>query len=77
MKIIEPTKNEVFNSLKMRCIWLGGKGCECYSRQLKECYESEKRHLTKTEYTEEELDENIKRNTEIWTEILSSDIFDL
>ena len=79
MEIFEPTKKEIFLSLKNvhGCCWLGGKGCECYSRQLKSCFEEEKRRLTKKEFTEKELDENIKKNTEVWTEIMSSGIFDL
>ena len=44
-------KKEVFSRLcKDGCCWLGGHGCECYSRQLKLCYsEMEKRILAERE----------------------------
>ena len=58
MKVIKPTKQEVFNSLRQGgCCWLGGHGCECYSRQLKSCFELEEKRLTRTEYTEEEIEQ--------------------
>ena len=41
-----PTKNEIFNHLRCSgCTWCGGRGCECYSRTLKECFEGAKNDL--------------------------------
>lgn len=56
MKIIMPTKKEVFDNLRENgCTWVGGDGsCSCFSRQLALCYEEAEKRLTKTAYTEEE-----------------------
>ena len=52
MKVITPTEKEVFNSLRLGgCTWCGGQGCQCYSRQLKNCYKEEEKRLTRVEYT--------------------------
>jgi len=65
MEIIKPTKNQVFNKLKHDgCSWLGGKGCECYSRQMKSCYETAEKDLTKIIYTAEEIEQNEKENAQ-------------
>ena len=53
MKVITPTEKEVFNSLRLGgCTWCGGHGCQCYSRQLENCYKQEEERLTRVEYTE-------------------------
>lgn len=63
MKVIVPTKQEVFNSLRaFGCCWLGGQGCECKSRQLSECYKAEEKRLTKTLLTEEEIEQAKENN---------------
>lgn len=67
MKEIKPTKQEVFAELRRAgCCWLVGmgKGCECYSRQLRYCYADAERRLTRREYTAEEIAEAQKKNAE-------------
>lgn len=66
MEKIEPTKKQVFDELRYStgCCWLGGTGCQCYSRQLCYCFNETKKRLTKTEYTEEEIKEAQARNAE-------------
>lgn len=72
MKIIKPSKNEVFNELRENgCTWCGGKGCECYSRQLKACYEETEKRLEKVVKTEEEINTEIECNKKICEEIFS------
>ena len=65
MKIIEPTKKEIFEQLKIDgCTWCGGHGCECTMKinmevcieQMKVCIEQEKLFLTKKEYSKEEIE---------------------
>lgn len=71
MKIIEPTHKEIMQSLN--CGWFGSyrKGqCECYSRcQFKDCYEREKKILTRIEYTEEEIKEAQEQNAKAMADI--------
>ena len=63
MTVIAPTKQEVFNSLRaFGCVWLGGQGCECKSRQLSECYKAEEKRLTKTILDDVEI-ERAKENS--------------
>lgn len=72
MTTIKPTKNEIFNELRLNgCTWCGGHGCECYSRQIKSCYEETEKRLTKTIKTEEEIKEDIAYNEKVWSEIMS------
>ena len=67
---VTPTKKEVFNSLKsFGCCWLGGQGCECKSRQLKECYKAEEKRLTKTTLTEEEIKQAKENNKNAMNEL--------
>lgn len=58
MKIIEPTKKEIFQALKMDgCTWCGGCGCECTARiNMPTCFKIAKKQLTRTEYTESEIE---------------------
>ena len=70
MKVITPTEKEVFNSLRLSgCIWCGGHGCQCYSRQLENCYKQEEERLTRVEYTEEEIKEFQEVNKKTWQDI--------
>ena len=70
MKVITPTEKEVFNSLRLGgCTWCGGQGCQCYSRQLKNCYKEEEKRLTRVEYTEEEIREFQEVNKKTWEDI--------
>lgn len=64
MKIIEPTHKEIMKFLD--CChysrWHRGQ-CTCYTRdQFKSCYEQAKRQLTRTEYTEEEIQQGREQN---------------
>lgn len=74
MKIIEPTHKEIMQSLN--CRWFGSyrKGqCECNNRcQFKDCYENEKRRLTRTKYTEEEIKQAQERNAKAMNDINSA-----
>ena len=65
MKVIKPSKEEVWESLKANgCCWLGGNGkCKCYSRSLSECFKAEEKRLTRTEYTAEEIKQKQEQNT--------------
>ena len=58
MKIIVPTKKEVFEAMKSDgCTWCGGCGCECTARiNMPTCFEITKRNLTRKEYTEDEIE---------------------
>lgn len=70
MKYVSPSINEVYNSLRASgCCWLGGKGCECYSRQLKQCYQAEEKRLTKTVYTDDEIKQMQIENQKAMAEI--------
>ena len=66
MQIIKPTKKEVFEEMRKGdgCCWLGGRGCQCYNKSwnIKGCYESAEKRLTKTIYTEEEIAEHTENN---------------
>lgn len=67
MKEIKPTKQEVFADLRAQgCCWLVGmgKGCECYSQTLRQCYADAEKRLTRHEYTQEEIEERQKENAE-------------
>lgn len=78
MEVIKPTKQEVFNSLRNNgCIWLGGHGCQCHNRQLKNCYEEEEQRLTKELKTESEIKRNIEQNKTLWNEIYKTGIFNI
>ena len=57
MKIIQPTKKEIFEQMKLDgCTWCGGHGCECAMKiNMKVCIEQAKEFLTRKEYTEEEI----------------------
>lgn len=59
MKIIIPTKKEVFEAMRSDgCTWCGGCGCECTARiNMKICFELAKNRMTKKEYTANELEE--------------------
>ena len=59
MQIIEPTKKEVFEALKIDgCTWCGGYGCECHSKiNMPTCFDIAKKQLTRDEYTESEIEE--------------------
>ena len=64
MKIIEPTHKEIMQFLD--CChysrWHRGQ-CTCHNReQFKSCYEQAKRQLTRTEYTEEEIQRGQEQN---------------
>jgi hypothetical protein len=70
METIPPTKEQVWNELRCQgCCWLGGNGCHCYSRQLKQCFAETEKRLTKTEYNEEEIAEKQKRNAKVMEDI--------
>lgn len=70
MKVIKPTKKEVFDSLRASgCCWLGGHGCTCYSRQLKQCYHEEEKRLKKTVYAEDEIKQMQIENQKAMQEI--------
>lgn len=69
MKIIKPTKEQIFRELRKTCCWLGGSGCECKSRQLSVCYADTEKFLTKTEYTEEEIKQKQKQNQKAMKDI--------
>lgn len=70
MKVIKPTKNEVFKELKLGgCIWLGGSGCECKSRQLNICYAETEKSLTRIEKTPEEIAQDIIDNEKAMQDI--------
>lgn len=69
MKEIKPTKKEVFDELRKTCCWLGGKGCECKSRSLKDCYLAEEKRLTRFERTPEEIQQGIEQNKRAMQEI--------
>ena len=70
MTTIKPTKNEVFNELRAKgCTWCGGRGCECYSRQMKSCYEDAEKRLTKAIKTDEEIKADIAYHEKLWSEI--------
>lgn len=58
MKIIEPTKKEIFKQMKMDgCTWCGGHGCECTMKiNMKVCIEQAKIFLTRKEYSKEEIE---------------------
>lgn len=64
MKRIEPTHIEIMKNLN--CVhhgYLGRHKCVCTSPHMfKGCYEIEKERLTKIEYTEEEIQEQIAQN---------------
>lgn len=69
MEIIKPSKKDVFNSLRASgCCWLGGRGCECISRQLGSCFADEEKRLTKTVYTEDEIKQIQSECKEAWEE---------
>lgn len=70
MKVVVPTKQEVFNSLRAKgCCWVGGQGCQCYSRQLKDCYCAEEKHITKISYTDDEIKQMQLNNQKAMAEI--------
>lgn len=70
MKITKPTKGEVFQELRaIGCCWLGGSGCHCYSRQIKQCYEEAEKRLTKKTLTDEEIQQAQKKHDETWKQI--------
>ena len=70
MKVVKPTKNEVFNSLRNKgCCWVGGQSCFCYSRQIKMCYDDEEVMLTKVIKTDEEIAEERKINEKVMEEL--------
>ena len=58
MKIVEPTKREVFEAMKADgCTWCGGCGCECTARiNMSTCFKITEQRLTRTEYTEQEIE---------------------
>lgn len=66
MKVIKPTKKQVFDELRNNgCCWVGGSGCECKSRQLKPCYQETEKFLTKIEKTPEEIRQDIEHNQKV------------
>lgn len=71
MKVIEPTHKEIMKYLD--CCYYGKwhKGiCECHSPcQFKDCYENAKRQLTRTEYTDEEIQKMQEENAKAMAEI--------
>lgn len=70
MTIIKPTKEEVFNALRRNgCCWLGGHGCQCYSRSLKQCFNDEKNRMTKVVYTQEEIAQAQEENNRAMEDI--------
>ena len=70
MKITKPTKREVFQELRESgCCWLGGSGCNCYSRQLSQCYAEAEKRLTKKTITFEEIQQSQKKHEETWNQI--------
>lgn len=77
MKIIKPTKEKIFGYLKndIGCSWLGGHGCECYSRQIKDCYYEAEKRLTKEIKTKDEINKEVKANKTLWDEIYQSNAF--
>ena len=64
MKIIEPTHKEIMKYLN--CCYYGywkKNQCECHNpKQFKVCYENAKKQLTRTEYTEEEIEKMKEQN---------------
>lgn len=58
MKIVKPTKKEVFEAMKMDgCTWCGGCGCECTARiNMRTCFKITEQSLTRKEYTEDEIE---------------------
>lgn len=64
MKVIEPTKREVFDEMKAcGCTWCGGHGCECHMKvNMSGCFNDTKKRLTRTEYTEDEIREQVQEN---------------
>ena len=58
MRIIEPTKKEVFEAMKMDgCTWCGGCGCECTARiNMRTCFELAEKRMTRKEYTDDEIE---------------------
>ena len=58
MKIIKPTKREVFRAMKADgCTWCGGCGCECTARiNMRTCFKITEHQLTRKEYTAEEIE---------------------
>lgn len=72
MEIIKPTKQQVFNSLRQNgCCWLGGHGCECYSRQLSTCFADEEARLTKSIPSAEEIAQSQAAHEDLWRDILN------
>lgn len=70
MKVIKPTKKEVFDELRLGgCCWLGGRGCECESRQLSSCYAEAEKRLTRIEKTPEEIAQDIIDNKKAMQDI--------
>lgn len=70
MKVVKPTRQQVFNSLREKgCCWLGGTGCECYSRQLGNCFSDEEKRLTKTELSASEIEQSQISHEREWNEI--------
>lgn len=70
MITIRPTKQQVFNSLREKgCCWIGGHGCECYSRQICQCYAEEEARLTKSEPSAAEIKQAQEDNERVWREI--------
>ena len=62
MKLVEPTHKEIMQSLNCcHYSYLNKDSCICHNRgQFKSCYEAEKRRLTQTIYTAEEIAEQKK-----------------
>ena len=58
MKIITPTKRDVFQALKMDgCTWCGGCGCVCTARiNMSTCFKLAEQRMTRKEYTAEEIE---------------------
>ena len=58
MKIIEPTKKEVFEAMKLDgCTWCGGYGCVCTARiNMSTCFKLAEQRMTRKEYTVEEIE---------------------
>lgn len=73
MKVIEPTKNEIFNEMRcIGCCWLGGHDCECHRKvNWNSCFEETKKRLTVTELTDEEILQGQAHNKAVWDEIYS------
>ncbi len=69
----EPTRKEIFDELrKDGCCWLGGQGCECFSRQLCVCFDEKKREMTRASApakTPEEIAADIEHNKKVCAEI--------